>query len=169
MMKPGITKEVKRQLERVINMTKKRGHFILLAATGSLLLWLAVAPSSDHQRRDDIMPEIVFVAPESLRSSACPDNIHCLAAKALYVPAEHRIYLRNDWSADNFHDLGILLHEFVHHLQTVGKLHFPCETEIELPAYTIQEAFYRAQNRDPSGNVPSGFTRFTRYSCVAQE
>ena len=169
MMKLGFIKHVNRPLKGAIRMTTKKGIFILLAATGSLLLWLVSDLSSDHRRSQNIMPEIVFVAPELLQPSACLDNIHCLSAKALYVPAEHRIYLRNDWSADNFHDLGILLHEFVHHLQIVGKLQYPCETEIELPAYTIQEAFYRSQNRHPDGHVPSAFTRFTRYSCVAQE
>jgi len=115
------------------------------------------------------MPDVVFVAPQALRSEVCPNNAKCLSAKALYVPAERRIYLRNDWSAKNFDDVGVLLHEFVHHLQTIGKLEYGCDTEIELPAYQIQEAFYRAHHRSPKGHVPSEFTRYTRYSCIANE
>jgi len=115
------------------------------------------------------MPDIVFVAPQGPRTDACPTNAECLSAKALYVPAEHRIYLRNDWSADNFDDLGVLLHEFVHHLQIIGKLEYGCDPAIELPAYQIQEAFYRAHHRSPIGHVPSQFTQFARYSCVVNE
>lgn len=115
------------------------------------------------------MPDVVFVAPQQLRTDACPKNAECLSAKALYVPAEHRIYLRNDWSAENFDDLGVLLHEFVHHLQTLGKFEYGCNSEAELPAYRIQEAFYQAHHHVAKGHVPSDFTRYTRYSCIANE
>lgn len=168
MMKAEFMKDAIRSLEPKCRITRKRTVLILLVAVGSLS-WPVFGLSSSHRHGDGIMPEIAFVAPEALQPNGCRDNAHCLSAKALYVPAERRIYLRDDWSADNFHDLGIILHEIVHHLQTIGKLKFPCETEIELPAYVLQEAFYRAHFRDPNGHVPSDFTRFIRYSCVSQE
>ena len=115
------------------------------------------------------MPDVVFVAPKDLKSDVCPPDTGCLSAKALYVPAERRIYLRNDWSAKSFDDLSILLHEFVHHLQTIGRIEYGCDPEIELPAYQIQEAFYQAHQRKPDGHVPSNFTRYTRYSCIVHE
>jgi len=143
---------------------------VFLGAAVVGLCWLASDQLFAGRRPDSmIMPGIVFVAPEALESRTCPENTRCLPAKAFFVPAEHRIYLRKDWSADNFDDLAILLHEFVHHLQTMGKLRYPCDTEIELPAYALQEAFYKAHQRSPERHVPSDFTRFSRYSCIVQE
>ena len=146
-------------------------RYLVAAAVACTLLGsgLAAEPLPDDRRSTDIMPKIVFVPPDALQTKACRRNAHCLAAKGLYVPSEHRIYLRNDWSADNFDDLAILLHEFVHHLQTLGKVEYGCETEIELPAYALQETFYKVHRRNPEGRVPSDFTRFTRYSCLMQE
>jgi len=169
MMHVRSTSKGNRPLAGTFQRTRKTAIFIILAALGSLSLWVVSELLSEHRRGEDITPEIVFVEPEALQPKACGDGVQCMTAKGLYVPAEHRIYLRNDWSADNFHDLGILLHELVHHLQTLGNLEYPCETEIELPAYGLQEAFYRAHRRDPDGYVPSEFTRFSRYSCFAQE
>ena len=155
-------------LQRQVRISKKRAILILLVAMGGVS-WLFFGLSSGHRHGDSILPEVAFVTPEALRSSDCQDNVSCLSARALYVQAERRIYLRDDWSADNFHDLGFLLHEIVHHLQTIGKLKFPCKMEMELPAYALQEAFYQTHHHDPEGQVPSEFSRFTRYSCVAQE
>jgi hypothetical protein len=124
---------------------------------------------SDGQRDHNIMPHITFVSADSLKYTGCLGDSNCFRTKGAYVPAERRIYLRDDWSAENFDDLAILMHEFVHHLQTLGKLNYPCEREIELPAYALQEEFYKAHNRRPGKHVPSRFTRFIRYSCIADE
>jgi len=150
-------------------MLKRWKYLILLAAAAGAVFWLQFGPSLAERRTAGMMPDIVFVPPQELRTDVCPKNAECLSARALYVPAEHRIYLRNDWSPDSFDDLGVLLHEFVHHLQTIGKLEYGCDPEIELPAYLIQEAFYQAHRRVAEGQVPSQFTRFVRYSCVAEE
>ena len=169
MMNAGSTFKENRQLARTNPVMNKTGVFILLLTLASLSVWIAFEQLSGHRSSEDITPEIVFVEPDSLQFEACRDGAPCMKTKGWYIPAERRIYLRSDWSADNFHDLGILLHELVHHVQTVGKLEYPCETEIELPAYILQEDFYRAHERDPDGYVPSAFTRFGRYSCIAQE
>ena len=143
--------------------------FIVPVVAAVAVFWLQFGPSFAERSVNTAMPEIVFVAPKSLQSDVCPANAECLSAKALYVPAERRIYLRNDWSAESFDDLSVLLHEFVHHLQIIGKIEYGCDPEIELPAYQIQEAFYKAHHRKPNGNVPSEFTRHTRYSCIVHE
>lgn len=150
-------------------MMQKWKLSVLTAGAAAVLSWLQFGPSFAKRTPRIAMPEIVFVAPKALQSDVCPSDADCLSAKALYVPAERRIYLRNDWSAERFDDLSVLLHEFVHHLQTIGKIEYGCDPEIELPAYQIQEAFYAAHHRKPDGHIPSNFTRFSRYSCVANE
>lgn len=147
---------------------KPSAVFSLLGTiTGAVLA--ATSESYEEPPTASIMPEVVFVAPERLQPRACPEGMKCLPSLALYEGEERRIYLSRDWSPDNFHDLGILLHEFIHHLQIIGKLEYPCGRGIEIPAYALQEAFYNAHAREPAGRVPSGFTRFTRYSCAVDE
>jgi len=157
--------------------TRRRFRFAAWQVAFGLVVGMAVAgipwllrdvPSNVRQG-GDIMPDVAFLPAASLKSSGCEGANNCLPARAIYVPAEHRIYLRDGWTAENFDDLAVLLHEFVHHLQTIGKLRFACDTEIELPAYALQEAFYKAHKRSPDGHVLSDFTRFTRYSCLANE
>lgn len=145
-----------------------RLSYILLAAVGGFLAALIYADSG-LSRTSGIMPEIVIVAPEQLVSRTCPAGMKCLPSLAFYEGAEKRIYLSRDWSPDDFHDLAILLHEFVHHLQAIGRLEYPCRGAIELPAYALQEAFYRVHERDPAARVPTRFTQFSRYSCAVEE
>lgn len=57
---------------------------------------------------------------------------------ALYEFATRTIYLRDDWRGDGPADYSILVHELVHHLQTVGDVKYDCPAQREKPAYRLQ-------------------------------
>jgi len=58
---------------------------------------------------------------------------------AIYRADTQTIYLREDWTGKTPGELSILVHEIVHHLQTVQGIKFACPQEREELAYKAQE------------------------------
>ena len=58
---------------------------------------------------------------------------------AIYRDDTQTIYLRDDWTGKTPGDLSILVHEIVHHLQTVDGIKFECPQQREELAYKAQE------------------------------
>jgi uncharacterized protein DUF6647 len=58
---------------------------------------------------------------------------------SLYNHHAKTIYLLDGWSGRTPAELSILVHEMVHHLQTVGELKFACPQEREELAYKAQD------------------------------
>jgi hypothetical protein len=58
---------------------------------------------------------------------------------AIYRDDTQTIYLREDWTGKTPAELSILVHEIVHHLQTVDGIKFECPQEREDLAYKAQE------------------------------
>jgi hypothetical protein len=58
---------------------------------------------------------------------------------SLYDHHAKTIYLLDGWNGKTPAELSILVHEMVHHLQTVGGLKFACPQEREELAYKAQE------------------------------
>jgi hypothetical protein len=60
--------------------------------------------------------------------------------RGLYDSATGTIFLVRPWSAANPRDVGVLLHELVHHRQQTAK-HWYCPQEQEWEAYKLQAAW----------------------------
>lgn len=58
---------------------------------------------------------------------------------AVYDDAKRTIMLPEGWSGSTPAELSILLHELVHHLQSVAGLRFECPAARERQAYAAQE------------------------------
>lgn len=58
---------------------------------------------------------------------------------ALYDPREGRIHLATGWTGRTAEEVSLLVHEMVHHFQTLGGAHFACPAEREREAYSVQD------------------------------
>jgi hypothetical protein len=58
---------------------------------------------------------------------------------ALYDDQSRTIWLPDDWAGTSTVDQSVLVHEMVHHLQTLGKLKFDCPQAREKLAYQAQD------------------------------
>jgi hypothetical protein len=67
---------------------------------------------------------------------------------SVYDPATRTIYLRDDWRGRTPAELSILVHEMVHHLQTLAGLTFACPQEREQLAYQAQNRWLQMSGRD---------------------
>jgi len=57
---------------------------------------------------------------------------------SVYSTASRTIFLQDNWTGTSAAELSILVHEMVHHLQTVGGLRYACPAARERPAYKAQ-------------------------------
>ena len=64
--------------------------------------------------------------------------------RGYYDPATGTIYLAKPWSADDPHDISVLLHELAHHRQQAMQ-YWACPNAQELPAYRLQDRWLRQQ------------------------
>jgi hypothetical protein len=75
-----------------------------------------------------------------LRPDAAPASAAAAAddVEALYDPAARVVHLPPDWRGASAAEVSVLVHELVHHLQTVSGQRFACPQERERDAYALQ-------------------------------
>lgn len=96
-------------------------------------------------------PRIEFVAPPMMSEIVSgPDVAPNPQLRALYVRRNATIYLRASWDASRLNDRSELVHELVHHFQTVHDLPYQCDAARETLAYDLQMKWLREQGvEDP--------------------
>ena len=67
---------------------------------------------------------------------------------AVYEAPTRTIYLPEGWSPNSAADVSVLVHEVVHHLQTVGGVKFDCPQQREKLAYQAQNRWLEQFGRD---------------------
>ncbi len=100
--------------------------------------WLDANTDLPHR---ETQPEIHWIG-QAQAASMTPARHASQAghARGLYDPQTVRIYLVRPWDARNPLDVGVLLHELVHHRQAEAG-HWYCAGAQELPAYRLQDAW----------------------------
>lgn len=98
-------------------------------------------------------PQIILVATETMQAERLhvagrrqPEYSRTSAAatstpqvEAFYDDTTNTIYLPRDWSGNTPAELSVLVHEMVHHLQSVAGLKYACPQEREKVAYLAQD------------------------------
>jgi len=98
-------------------------------------------------------PQIAFVATETMQterlevadrrqqgnSRASRAAASTPQVEAFYDNATSTIYLPHDWTGNTPAELSVLVHELVHHLQSVAGLKYACPQEREKVAYLAQD------------------------------
>ena len=83
------------------------------------------------------VPEVELVAMRyGIATAARPGEV-----VAVYEDPSHTIYLSDNWTGSTPAELSVLVHEMVHHLQSVSDMRFACPAEREIVAYRAQEAW----------------------------
>lgn len=124
----------------------------------ALLTWTTIAAGLPPVAADRL-PEVVYTTQENMclahYGEPCDGP---MGPAALYDPSMARIYLLEDWSAEDIIDVSILVHELVHHAQSeAGVTNESCPASDERLAYEVQEEFMQAAGRsifmelDPEG------------------
>lgn len=95
----------------------------------------------------DSLPRIALSTPCDLYEMAvgadCPEDDEILI-RGVYDHHSDTIHLREGWEPDNLHDIAVLVHEMVHHLQNHAGMDMvpkndPCSGQkLEKPAYQAQ-------------------------------
>ena len=67
---------------------------------------------------------------------------------SVYNIETHTIYMRDDWKGTTPADVSVLVHEMVHHLQTLARLKFACPQEREQMAFRAQQRWLSAFDTD---------------------
>jgi hypothetical protein len=67
---------------------------------------------------------------------------------SLYSNETKTIYLLDGWKGKTPGELSMLVHEMVHHLQSVGQIKFACPQEREKLAYKAQDDWLGLFGRD---------------------
>ena len=62
---------------------------------------------------------------------------------AVYDDATHTVYLPEGWTGETAAEQSVLVHEMVHHLQSLAGMKFACAGEREKPAYLAQDKWLR--------------------------
>ena len=65
--------------------------------------------------------------------------------RALYDRRVGKVYLRTGWNAVSLTDQSELVHELVHHVQTIQNIPYQCAAAREELAYKLQVAWLREQ------------------------
>lgn len=136
---------------------KMQAAVVAATVTAATLL----TPASSELR---VLPNVQFLPRAEIQRDFCL-SVPCGAATvvgATYSPLTQTIRLDHLWSPGNVYDLSILLHEFVHHLQTLGDLPHRCANAREQAAYSVQNVFLEAYGAKPAANE---LTVMTRAAC----
>lgn len=126
------------------------------------------------------LPRIVQAAPAQisarrygpLSSGASQETLSAtnegqLSTVAIYLDKERTIYLPEDFTGSTPAELSVLVHEMVHHLQTLEGLHYECPQAREKPAYLAQERWLRQFERDLWSEFQiDPFTLLLRSGCI---
>ena len=98
--------------------------------------WIDAA--SDLPRPSD-PAKIVFADPHEVTEPSKMAAVIGNVPRGLYAPETGEITLVLPWSAQDPHDVSVLLHELVHHRQNAK--HYYCEAAKEHTAYKLQKAW----------------------------
>jgi hypothetical protein len=78
-------------------------------------------------------------------TSAAPATPDPRSTVAVYV--DNTIYLSKEWTGRTPADLSVLVHEMVHHIQSLGNIHDECPRAREKLAYAAQQRFLQIYER----------------------
>jgi hypothetical protein len=118
------------------------------------------------QERTDLMPRVIEVTESQMHALWCGETANCPTPYMLY--GQGFIYVQTGYQPVTVRDVGILLHEFVHHLQhMVGMVGRECRGTLERQAYGIQEEWLRQNHLEPKPGVdfPGPLLRMMAESC----
>jgi hypothetical protein len=88
------------------------------------------------------------------------------AVVAVYDSLSQTIYLPAHWSGSTPAELSVLVHEMVHHLQSVAQMKFACAQASEEMAYAAQNKFLGLFGRDLAKDFEiDGLTLLVRTTC----
>ena len=86
---------------------------------------------------------------------------------AVYDDEAKIIYLPQGWSGKTAHDLSVLVHEMVHHMQNVAGLKFACPEEREKAAFEAQDRWLGQFGSDLEKEFElDPFTLLVRTNCL---
>jgi len=86
---------------------------------------------------------------------------------ALYDDARATIYLSEDWTGESEAQMSVLVHEMVHHLQSVARLKYNCIVEREKLAYQAQSAWLSRSGRSLESEFGiDGLTLLVHSNCM---
>lgn len=75
-------------------------------------------------------------------------GVHFADAKSLYIPGT--VVMDNEsWDPEDPAQVGLLLHELVHHAQLFSKRKYPCPDAREYEAYSLQNKWLTSQGYPP--------------------
>ena len=124
----------------------------------AIALWLSSnfgLPASHDHPRVEFLPatEIVALRYGSLpgRGTQPANTVGQPSPRdvvSVYDNATRTIYLHQGWVGNTPAELSVLVHEMVHHLQSIGELKFECPQEREQLAYKAQEQWLNLFGRD---------------------
>ncbi|KUF12549.1 DUF6647 family protein [Pseudoponticoccus marisrubri] len=122
----------------------------MAALVGLLEGWLDAQPGALPRRTTP--PEIRLIgAPRAASMHSALFASHQGRLRGLYDPQAQTVYLVHPWSARDPFDVGVLLHELVHHRQN-GAGHWYCPGAQELPAYRLQQRWLQGMGLEPDVN-----------------
>ncbi len=118
-------------------------------------------------------PRIEFATPEKItelyrghggRPSVISgaDSADPFSVLAVYDTSRHVIYLQRGWTGRTPAESSALVHEMVHHLDTLAGKHFACPEEREQLAYEAQEKWLNLMGR----SLQSEF-KIDRFTIIA--
>ncbi len=123
----------------------------------TIVLWLSLnfnLPATyEHPRVEFVKQERIaslvysgFVKAEGVWS-ASPADPKTWSVLAAYDSPHRTIYLREGWTGTSPAESSILVHEMVHHLQTVSGQRYNCAQEREALAYQAQDKWLKTMGR----------------------
>jgi hypothetical protein len=118
-----------------------------------IVIWL----SSNYDLPADMRhPAVEFVDQSQLKDlrhlmSVSANNNEEL--EAIYRSDTRTIYLLNGWTARSIKDGSVLVHEMVHHLQTLKSERYNCSAEGEKLAYEAQEKWLVQYGKNLEGEL----------------
>ena len=113
------------------------------------------------------MPRVIELTEKEMHVRYCgdvsPEN--CFTPGALY--SDGIIFLPQDFSVGSTRQLGVLLHEFVHHLQHIGALDI-CLGVMERQSYAVQELWLEQNGLEPKvgDDFPGPMLRMMIEQCA---
>ena len=88
-----------------------------------------------------------FPSPGKQQSGSSPhEKDH--STVAIYIERERTIYLPDTFKGDTIAELSVLVHEVVHHMQSIAGLRYDCPQAREKQAYLAQQKWLNQFDRD---------------------
>jgi hypothetical protein len=125
----------------------------------------------------DELPRLVFVEPHELLNELTTQRQRVEAApaasagtaqiEAFYNSRTRTLYMPAGWTGSSPTELSVLVHELVHHLQTLSSQQFDCPADREKQAFASQARWLQMFGEDLEGAFGiDGFTLLVRTKCA---